>query len=130
MEQAFAMDGPDQAIRIFIADNNLWVRESLGLLLEQNPNIKVVGKTDTVDGLMDAINQSAPDLLLIAWELSGGVDNRLILDLREKRLGMKIIALSSKQESKIAALRAGADAFVSKADPPDCLLAALDRVIC
>lgn len=124
------MNESDQAIRIFIADNHLWVRLALGLFLEQNPNIKVVGKANTVDGLMDTIDLSAPDLLLIAWELSGGVDDRLILSLREKRPEMKIIALSGRQGSESAAMQAGADAFVSKADPPDCLLAALDKVIC
>jgi len=36
-----------------------------------------------------------------------------------------VITLSGRQETRIAALAAGADAFVSKEDPPERLLAAV-----
>jgi CheY-like chemotaxis protein len=37
-----------------------------------------------------------------------------------------VIALSGRPEARQAALLAGADSFVSKADPPDRLLVAID----
>jgi DNA-binding NarL/FixJ family response regulator len=36
-----------------------------------------------------------------------------------------VIALSGRSEARLAALSAGADAFVSKGDPPERLLAAI-----
>jgi CheY-like chemotaxis protein len=45
--------------------------------------------------------------------------------LRELCPGLPVIVLSGQPEVRRTALAAGADAFVSKADPPEQLLAAL-----
>jgi CheY-like chemotaxis protein len=40
---------------------------------------------------------------------------------------LPVIALSGRHEARRAALAAGANAFVSKTDPPETLLAAIGR---
>lgn len=123
------MDEPGQRTRIFIADDNLWVRLSLGLFLEQTKFLKVVGETNTIIELIAAIQHAQPDILLIAWELIDGVDSQLIGKLRDACPGIKIVGLSTKPGLENAAILAGADAFVSKGDPPECLMAALAMLI-
>ncbi len=42
-------------------------------------------------------------------------------------LGKAVVALSGRPEARQAALDAGVDAFVSKGDPPELLLKAMDK---
>jgi len=49
---------------------------------------------------------------------------------RTAQPGLAIIALSSNPESRRAALAAGADAFVSKGDPPEWLMDSIESQCC
>jgi DNA-binding response OmpR family regulator len=64
-------------------------------------------------------------LVLLGWELPGlpAVDS--LLALRQIRSDLMVIALSGRPEARQVALDAGANAFVSKSDPPERLLAAI-----
>jgi DNA-binding NarL/FixJ family response regulator len=70
-----------------------------------------------------------PIIVLLDWELSGqnGVDHLMML--RSHCPGMRVIALSSKYEARQEALAAGVDAFISKAEPPERILATLSMLI-
>jgi DNA-binding NarL/FixJ family response regulator len=50
----------------------------------------------------------------------------LLPRLREQCSDLRVIAFSSKPEVRRGALEAGADLFVSKGDPPEEVLAAVD----
>jgi CheY-like chemotaxis protein len=50
----------------------------------------------------------------------------VVSKLRDYRHGLRVIALSGRPEAGQAALEAGADAFVSKGDPPEALIAAIN----
>jgi DNA-binding NarL/FixJ family response regulator len=123
------MTDPKNHPRVYIAENNLCVRESLKMFLDQRLSFEVIGETDNLCGLSEAVALSEPDLLIIAWDFSGRLNGQIIQELRGRRPGMKIIAMSSKPGSKVAALRAGADAFVSKADPPEFMVEAITSLI-
>jgi DNA-binding NarL/FixJ family response regulator len=123
------MAEPKNRPRVYIAENNLFVRESLNVFLDQHLSFEVIGETDTLDGLKEALAGCEPDLLIIAWDLPGKMDGQVIRELRGRRPGIKIVAMSGKPGSEVAALRAGADAFVSKADPPECMVEALVKIV-
>jgi DNA-binding NarL/FixJ family response regulator len=113
-------------MRVLLADDQSKVRSALRLLLEQEPGIQVLGEAVDTTGLLDWVKEACPDLVLLDWELPGlGVD-RLLPTLRELCPGLAVIALSGRPEARRAALDAGADAFVSKGDPPEQLLAAVN----
>ena len=65
-------------------------------------------------------------LVLLDWELPGLEADGLLPTLRELCPRLKVIALSGRPEARHAALDAGVDAFVSKGDPPERLLAAVN----
>jgi DNA-binding NarL/FixJ family response regulator len=116
-------------MRVLLADDQVWLRSALRLLLEQEPNIEVVGEVGNASALPTATASLHPDLILVDWELpdlkSTGARQRLITALRTLQPQVYIIALTSSQAANNAQL--GADAFVSKAEPPHGLLAALHR---
>ncbi len=113
-------------MRILIADDEPRVRFALRVTLERLPDGKTINEAiDTADLFSQAL-VIPPDLLLLDWELEGIAGEETLRSLRRFCPRLFIIALSGKDEARQPALQAGADAFVSKADPPDLLLAAID----
>jgi DNA-binding NarL/FixJ family response regulator len=113
-------------MRILVADDRKKVRLALRLLLEQRTGSSVIG--EAIDG-EDLIGQAAskqPELLLLDWDLPGLDVSALFPRLRLACPGLYVIALSSHPEVRPAALAAGADDFVSKTDPPENLMRAID----
>ncbi len=112
-------------MHVLLADDQPSVRFALRVLLEQQPAMHIAGEAlDAVD-LLTQVKVLHPDLVLLGWELPGLSAGRLITALRQAQPGLFIIALSGHFEARHAALSAGVDAFVSKGDPPDKLLAAI-----
>ena len=115
---------------VLLADNEPKVRLGLRVLLERQPGLKVVGEAADTEELLAQTEADRPDLVLLGWELPGlaGVDS--LSALRRVCPDLFVIALSGRLEARRAALNAGADAFVSKCNPPDRLLAAIDDCWC
>jgi DNA-binding NarL/FixJ family response regulator len=112
-------------MRILLADDQVRVRSALRLLLEQEPGFQVVGETADATGLLLAVAEKAPDLVLLDWELPGLPAAQLIRLLGYERPFLKIIAMSSRPEVAQFVLEAGADAFLSKSEPPEYVLLTL-----
>lgn len=112
-------------MRILLADDQAKVRSALRFLLEQQPDIEILGEAVDATGLLDWLTAACPDLVLLDWELPGFSSDSLVA-LKELRPFLVVIALSGRPEARGAALRVGADAFVSKGDPPEQLLAAIE----
>jgi len=115
-------------MRVLLADDQSKVRSALRLLLEQQPGLSVVSEAVEAEDLLAQVEASQPDLVLLDWELPGlRADDRLSA-LRRLCPRLKVIALSGRPEARQAALTAGADAFVSKGEPPERLLTTLRAV--
>jgi len=112
-------------MRVLLADDQAKVRSALRLLLDHEPGIRILGEAVDATGLLDWVTATRPDLVLLDWELPGFGADSLLPVLRSLCPGLSVIALSGRPESRRAALAAGADAFVSKGDPPEQLLAAV-----
>jgi len=112
-------------MRILLADDQPKVRFALRTLLERQPGLEVVGEARNGQDLCDQIEPTRPDLVLLDWELPGESAMDTLYTLRIMYPVLRVIALSGRSEARHAALRAGVDAFVSKSDPPEHLLAAI-----
>lgn len=117
-------------IAIFLADSHAEVRSALRLLLEQEQGVRVVGEAEKADGLLPKLLAESPDLLLLDWELPDcecccaprGLGPSLISTLRSFLPSLRILVMSSRPEVRGACVAFGADAFISKGDPPERLL--------
>jgi DNA-binding NarL/FixJ family response regulator len=112
-------------MRILLADDQAKVRFALRVLLERQADIVVVGEASNARELVDQVAATHPDALLLDWELPGLAAKRAIAALVKTFPGLTVIALSGRSEARREAEMAGANAFVSKTDPPECLLAVM-----
>jgi DNA-binding NarL/FixJ family response regulator len=115
-------------MRILVADNQPKVRHALRVLLEHQPGLMVVDEVVEGEELLAQVEAAYPDLLLLHWRLRGRAAVDLLPVLRKVYPDVAVIILSGQSEVEAEALAAGADAFVSKADPPEALLEAIASV--
>jgi DNA-binding NarL/FixJ family response regulator len=116
-------------MRILLADGQPRVRFALRVLLERDQGYQVVGEVcDAVDLLCRA-QECCPDLVLLGWELPGLEEPDALVTLRELCPHLVVIALSGRPEARHAAATAAVDAFVSKTEPADRLLATIEECV-
>lgn len=113
-------------MHILLADDQKKVRFALRVLLEHVPGVSIVGEAANPAELVNQIRETCPDVLLLAWELADRDAASLLPELRLLCPNLVVIVLSGRPEVRNGALEAGADAFVSKGDPPECLLEAIE----
>lgn len=109
-------------MRIVLADNDPRTFSALRILLNCEAALEVVGEVTSTEQLLELAQSEELDLVLLDWELRGQPDAGLLDDLRDIHPQARVIALSGRTESEREALRAGADAFVSKAEPASALM--------
>jgi DNA-binding NarL/FixJ family response regulator len=116
-------------MRVLLADDNKKVRFALTALLQRQPEVVVVGEANDINQLMAVLRSDKPDLLLVDWSLPGLAETGSVPALRESYPELMIVALSGRPELGQEALAAGADDFVSKIDPPETLIRAVDACV-
>ncbi len=111
-------------MRVLLADDEPKVRSALRLILEQLREVESVDEVADAASLADRLRTTPPDLLLVDWELPGLHPGASFNEARQ-RAPLKVIVLSGHCPAPLAALSSGADACVSKCEPPDRLFATL-----
>jgi len=109
-------------MNILIGDAQPRVRFGLQLLFEQQAGWKVVGKVEDAQALLEAVRFRCPDLVLLDWELPGMPAEDLLALIRQECPRLGVIFMSGRIELQPMVLKAGADIFAYKADPPEKLL--------
>jgi len=117
------------SIRVLIADDHAVVRRGLRLFLELQQGIEVVG--EAADGAEAAARAAAgsADVVLMDLEMPevDGIEGTRLV--REARPGARVLLLSSFVDERVlAAVRSGADGYLTKDTPPDELAAAIRAV--
>jgi DNA-binding NarL/FixJ family response regulator len=113
-------------VRIVLADERRKVRFALRALLQRRADIEFVGEAATAQELIALVEQDSPQLILVDCELPGMELPDLVQALRTARPETMIIALSGRVDARQKAQQAGVDAFVSKGEPPERLLSAIE----
>ncbi|NIN96061.1 MAG: response regulator [Anaerolineae bacterium] len=115
-------------MRIVVGDRDARVRSALRILLREESSVILVGESSDLPSLVAQVKELQPDLILLDWELSGRPAAALLLARAKLKYQPKVIVFSARSESEEEILAAGADAFVSKTDPPEALLSAFREV--
>jgi DNA-binding NarL/FixJ family response regulator len=117
--------GKHTTVRILVADDDARVCWAVQTLLQQEPEPIKVRECSDVGSLVDQLGDFKPDLVLLDWELPGRLIAASPPEWHAIEPIPRVIILSTRPESEQAAMGAGADAFVSKGDPPERLLEAI-----
>ena len=118
----------DSNIRLVVADADQRVRSALRILLREEPGLVVVGESADLPSLVAQVRDLTPDMVLLDWELPGRPAAALLLAQTMIDRRPSVIVFSARPESEDEVLTAGADAFVSKGDPPEALLSAFRQL--
>ncbi len=117
-------------MRVLVVDDHAVVRTALATMLEQEPDIEVVGVAADGKQGVELACALQPDVVLmdLSMPVMNGLEATRILTASCPHI--RVIALSMFQHAEQAQpmLAAGAAAYVSKTDPPEMLLHTLRRV--
>mgnify|MGYP001053226574 CR=1 FL=1 len=112
-------------MQILIADDEPRVRSALRLLLRQESDAAEIFEAGNGEAMMHfAVNRHL-DLIILDWNLPQIGGQIALKALRAVQPDVVIIVLNSQSETRNMALATGANAFVSKTDPPERLLATI-----
>jgi two-component system response regulator DevR len=113
--------------RIFVVENHPSLRERLREFLEAMQGVEYVGDAATPDGVIDGINATRPDLVLLNFQLDGGTGLDVLRAVRQRTDGIVFVVLTQHTvpQYRRACLEAGAHYFFDKTND----LAKIRRVI-
>jgi DNA-binding NarL/FixJ family response regulator len=112
-------------MRVLIAVPRQEMCAALGLLLSQEPDIRVVGESGNSRELLASLEVVRPDLVLLDCDLPGLPMVDLLTELYAHDANLKVLILCSETEREQAALAAGVRTLVDRTSHPRHLLTAL-----
>jgi DNA-binding NarL/FixJ family response regulator len=112
-------------MRIILADSDETTLWALRVMLQEEASLEIVGEAPDAPGLQKTAEENKADLILMDRKLPGGPIETLIRELHAHVPRPIVVVMSSSSEDSRLAIRAGADAFVSKGDEPEWLLETL-----
>ncbi|BAH46768.1 two-component hybrid sensor and regulator [Brevibacillus brevis NBRC 100599] len=121
---------PSAGIRILIVDDQPFVRESLQLVLQNQQDLQVVGVAENGLMALDIIPKEKPDVVLLDVQMPVMDGAKTIQAIRERWPDMRVIMLTTFEETALAAetLGRGANGYLLKSVSPVELVEAI-RVV-
>jgi DNA-binding NarL/FixJ family response regulator len=116
---------------IVVCDQHDLCRRSLRLLLEQEPDFRVIGAARPQAEVVDAARRLRPDVVVLAADPHCGDGDATVWPLRQLtpvRPHVVILTGGEDEELMASTLRAGASAFVLRSDPVAVFTAAVRQV--
>lgn len=117
--------------RVFLVDDHPIFRNGLRRLIDGEADLCVCGECGHADHVLSAVAEFQPDIVLMDIALDGVNGIELTKSIRQTNAQVRVIMLSMHDESLYAerALRAGAEGYLMKHEPPEVVLQAIRRVV-
>ncbi len=117
--------------RILVVDDHPIVRQGLAQFINQERDMTVCGEASNGFEAMTAIEQAAPDLVIVDIQMEGINGMDLVRNIKGLYPELPMLMLSMHDESLYAerALRAGARGYVMKQEDPRNVIYAIRRVL-
>ncbi len=117
--------------QILLVDDHPVVRERLAEVFSREPDLLVCGEADSRHRALEAIADTAPDIVLLDLTLKQSDGLELIKDIRARWPSLKILVVSMHDEAVYAerAIRAGARGYINKQEATRRILVAVRQVI-
>jgi DNA-binding NarL/FixJ family response regulator len=117
-------------LRILIADDHAIVRQGLKLLIDSQPDMKVISEAASGDAVLQQAAAMKPDIVVMDISMPGINGLLATRALKQRQPDMTIVALTRHEDRTYLEelLRAGASAYVLKQSPPTEFLRAVRAV--
>ena len=117
-------------IKVAIADGNIFFREGLKRVLSAESDLAVVGEAANDVEVAEIVKQTRPDVLLLDLEIPTRGAVPIVLELKQKKVPIKVFILSPRPdtESVVDTARAGASGYALKCTPPSTLIQAIRKI--
>jgi DNA-binding NarL/FixJ family response regulator len=111
--------GLDRRIRVIIVENHQLVSESLGLLIDGQTDMEVVGKASSVHDAAALPRSVEPDVVVMDFHLDDGTgrDAALLMRMTFPRTRFVFLSRDGSDDARLAAVEAGASAYLLKSEP-------------
>jgi len=117
-------------IRLLVADDHQIFRQGLIRLLADHPDLSVTAQASNCAETIEAVRAHAADVLILDLSMPGRGGAELISHAKALRPGLRVLVMTMHGEEPYVtqALRAGAEAYLTKEDAADELTTAIRRV--
>ena len=126
-----AASSPEEAAKVVLADDHSVVREGLRLMLDAQPNLRVVAEAGDVETALRMTRAHRPRVLVLDLNMPGRPSLDAIPELLEASPETRIVILTMQDEPALAqaTLRAGASGYVVKDAAGDELVQAVQLAL-
>lgn len=116
--------------RVVIVENHQLVSESLGLLVDGQDDLEVVGRASTVLGASHLSQSLDPDIVVMDYHLDDGTGRDAAIAMREVYPRARFVFLSrdDSDDARLAAVEAGASAYLHKSSPGSEVISTIRKV--
>jgi DNA-binding NarL/FixJ family response regulator len=117
-------------IRVLLVDDDALVRSGLRMMLSGAPQIEVVGEADDGRGVLGAIDQHRPDVVLMDIRMPhvDGIEATRLVRSQPSPPAVMVLTTFDADELVLRALRAGAAGFLLKDTPPAEIVRSIEHV--
>lgn len=123
-------DLSNETVRVVILDNHTLVRTGLGLIIESQADLQVVGQAGNLNEALSLIAVSKPDIILLEHDPENCLGFEVFPEINQAwdQARMILVTGSNNREIYLQAVQHGVLGIVSKAQPAEVLLKAIRKV--
>ncbi len=119
-----------EPIRVLLADDHPVLRVGLRALLEQEPDIVVVGEASSGEEALARVASLRPDVVVLDCQMPDRSGPEVARQMRQRGLSGRVLALSAYQTDAYIRemLEAGAAGYLLKEEAPEVIVRAIREV--
>ena len=117
-----------EPVRVLLADDHTLFRKGVRVILEQWPDVEVVGEAASGEEAVARAHELVPDVILMDIRMSGlnGIEATSLILKENPHVGVVLVTMFDDPESVFSGMRAGARGYVLKEAEPEELRRAID----
>ena len=114
-------------VRLALIEDNTEYRSTLSKILQRNADIAIVHLMDDCEEMIPYFEVDMPDLVIMDIDLPGISGIEGVWQLRQRWPDLKVLMLTVFEEPEkiFGAIKAGANGYLLKKDPPDRIMNAI-----
>jgi two-component system, NarL family, invasion response regulator UvrY len=121
----------NKKLKILLVDDHALVRSGLRLLLTDEPDIDMVGESDSATQALQLVRNGDWDVIIMDINMPGqnALDVLHLIKHEKPELPVLILTMYSERQYALRALKDGASGFITKVSAPDTLISAIRKVV-